>query len=168
MTEHGGLQSRVNSVPDQVLSCCLAALSTAGSRECQLPSNDHTLTMPCVQAHSAIANQQKNQQAQAALQDALADQKEEARLLREDKTAALKEVSDLQQQLQEGQVGALSVLPMHAVHAMHVMMTWLAAVLALATHGCLGSPSVPLFTCRGSHHDGPLAWPFLLAVCLRF
>ncbi|MCJ1297918.1 hypothetical protein MMC08_000707 [Hypocenomyce scalaris] len=72
-------------------------------------SLQHDLELLKQQAHSAIANQQKNQQAQAALQDALADQKEEARLLREDKTAALKEVSDLQQQLKEGQ-GAASQL----------------------------------------------------------
>ena len=58
----------------------------------------------CTQTASAIANEQKHRQVQASLQDALATKKEEARQLLADKTAALKEISDLQQQLKEGQV----------------------------------------------------------------
>ena len=58
----------------------------------------------------AIGNQQKNQQEKAALQDSLAIKREEARVLLEEKTAALKRIDELEKQLTEGQVS-------HAVHA---------------------------------------------------
>lgn len=57
-----------------------------------------------MQARSAISNQQKNQQIQAALQDAVSTKKEEVKQLQEEKTAVLAQVSELQQQLKDGQV----------------------------------------------------------------
>ncbi|DBA74307.1 TPA: hypothetical protein ACH3X1_011082 [Trebouxia sp. C0004] len=66
----------------------------------------HDLELLKHQTESAIANEQKQRQVQASLQDALATKKEEARQLQADKTAALKEVSDLQQQLKEAQGSA--------------------------------------------------------------
>jgi len=62
-----------------------------------------------LQARSAISNQQKHQQVQAALQDALATKKEEARQLQQEKTAVLAQVDQLEQQIKEGQVSLLLV-----------------------------------------------------------
>ena len=71
------------------------------------------------QTRSAISNQQKNQQEKAALQDSLATKREEARVLLEEKTTALKRIDELEKQLSEGQVScAVHAEPeLPAVHA---------------------------------------------------